>query len=65
LPLAQRKNGDEQFWKEKFHAATGKVQYELINSPLFFLEGVRGEELFGFISLVPNVFPIAPGFYPI
>jgi hypothetical protein len=55
MPLAQRKNGDEQFWKEIFHAATGKVQYELINGPLLFFEGVRGgEEFFGFIPLVPN-----------
>ncbi len=25
--LAQGKNGDEQFWKQKFHAANGKAQH--------------------------------------
>jgi hypothetical protein len=27
--LAQAKNGDEQFWKQKFHAANGKAQHAL------------------------------------
>jgi len=27
--LAQAKNGDELFWKWKFHAANGKVQQAL------------------------------------
>jgi hypothetical protein len=25
MPLAQAKNGDKQFWKEKFHAANVKA----------------------------------------
>jgi hypothetical protein len=25
--IAQAKNGDEQFWKYKFHAANGKAQH--------------------------------------
>jgi len=33
--LAQAKNGDKQFWKEKFHAANGKVQHAL-NALIFF-----------------------------
>jgi hypothetical protein len=36
-PLAQVKNGDEQFWKEKFHATNGKVQHAIIMGPRFFL----------------------------
>jgi hypothetical protein len=35
--LAQVKNRDEQFWKEKFHAANGKAQHALINCPMFSL----------------------------
>jgi hypothetical protein len=35
--LAQVKNGDEQFWKEKFHATNGKAQRALINHPFFSL----------------------------
>jgi hypothetical protein len=32
LPVAEaKKNGDKQFWKEKFHAANA-----LMNSPIFF-----------------------------
>jgi hypothetical protein len=27
--LAQAKNGDKQFWKQKFHAANGKAQHAL------------------------------------
>lgn len=27
--FAQAKNGDEQLWKEKFHAANGKAQHAL------------------------------------
>ncbi len=28
--LAQVKDGDEQFWKEKFHAANGRAQHSQI-----------------------------------
>jgi hypothetical protein len=31
LPLAEAKNGDKQFWKEKFHAANA-----LMNSQIFY-----------------------------
>jgi hypothetical protein len=54
--LAQAKNGDEQFWKEKYHASNRKAQHAVINSLVFFfLKGGRGEE--GIFSLVPNMFP--------
>jgi len=36
LPLARAKTGDEQFWKEKFHAANGKAQHAIMNDPVFF-----------------------------
>jgi len=60
--LAQAKNGDEQFWKEKFHAANGKAQHALKVPQFFFLLsfGLWG----GFFSFflcslqVPNGFPI-------
>jgi hypothetical protein len=38
-PLAQAKNADEQFWKERFHAANGKAQHALIMGPGFFFLG--------------------------
>jgi len=45
--LAQAKNGDEQFWKEKYHAANRKAQHTLMNSLVFFfLKGGRGERDF-------------------
>jgi len=68
--LAQAKNGDEQFWKGKFHAANGKAQHALI----FILLSLGGGRriffcffpLFPTCSLqVPNGFPIAPHFNPI
>ncbi len=38
--LAQAKNGDLQFWKQKFHAANGNAQHALMNDPVFsFLRG--------------------------
>ncbi len=52
-------NGDEQFWKEKFHVANGKAQHAPMNGPVFFLsEGVggRGGRIFWFFSLLLNVF---------
>ncbi len=42
-PLAQAKNGDELFWKERFHAANGKAQHALMMGPGFFFLGRRGE----------------------
>jgi hypothetical protein len=39
--LAQVNDGDEQFWKEKFHAANGKAQHS--QTVQFFSCGHRGE----------------------
>jgi hypothetical protein len=37
------KNDDEQFWKEKFHAANGKAQHALMNGLVFFfMSGGKG-----------------------
>ncbi len=70
--------GNEQLWKEKFHAPNGKAQHALTNGPVsFFLKWGRG--FFVFFPLcsqcvpimfpwgshqVSKVFPIAPRFYP-
>jgi hypothetical protein len=35
LSLAYPKNGDQQFWKEKFHAANEEAQHALMNNPIF------------------------------
>jgi len=35
--LAHTKNGDEVFWKEKFHAANGKTQTYTQGTLFFFL----------------------------
>ncbi len=35
--LSQAKNGDEQFWKQKFHAANGKAQHAPSSAVLYFL----------------------------
>jgi hypothetical protein len=43
LPLAYAKNGDKQFWKEKFHAANGNAQHALMNGSVFFFLGGQGE----------------------
>jgi hypothetical protein len=49
LTLAYPKNGDQQFWKEKFHAANEEAQQALMNDPVFFLfEGGGGEGYFVF-----------------
>ncbi len=37
--LAQAKNGDKLFWKEKFHAANGKAQACTQHALLFLIEG--------------------------
>jgi hypothetical protein len=56
------KNGDQQFWTEKFHPANEKAQHALMNKPVFFFlkvgwGGVGGTGIFCFFPLVPNVFP--------
>jgi hypothetical protein len=45
-PLAYAKNGDRQFWKEKFHGAKGKVQHTLMMCFGFFLLGLGWGEFF-------------------
>jgi hypothetical protein len=35
--LAQAKNGDEQFWKQKFHAANGKGSACTQSALIFFI----------------------------
>jgi hypothetical protein len=66
LPLAYVKNGDQQFWKEKFHAANGKAQHVLTNDQFFsFWRGEAGIFFPLFPSAFPDMFPIAPGFYHI
>jgi len=57
--LAHAKNGDEVFWKEKFHAANGKAQTCTQGALFFFLLcfGVGGGIFFFFhFSQLPNVF---------
>jgi hypothetical protein len=42
--------GDEQLWKEKFHAANAKAQHALMNGPVsFFLK--CGRRVFVFFPL--------------
>jgi hypothetical protein len=38
------KNGDQQFWKEKFDAANEEAQHAIINNPVFFFLKVGGVE---------------------
>jgi hypothetical protein len=52
LPLAKVKNGDQQFWKEKFHAANEEAQLALMNGPDFSFSKKGGHGFFVF-SLVP------------
>jgi len=74
------KNGDQQFWKEKFHAANEEAQHAIMNNPVFFFlkvgegGGIGGVFVFPtcsqcvpimFSNVFPKMFPIAPGFYPI
>jgi len=79
--LAQAKNGDKLFWKEKIHAANGKAQACTQGTLLFFLSSFgAGGRFFFFIfpwfpsgshcvpqvpNEFPNMFSIAPHFYPI
>jgi hypothetical protein len=77
LPLAQVKNGDKGFWKQKFHAANEKAQHALMrgpkNSPVAGRkEGRKGRRVEDclFCFLVPNVFPsgslsCSPKIFPI
>jgi hypothetical protein len=50
------------FGKRNFMQPLGRFSMNSLTVHFFF-EGVRGEQFFGFISLVPNVFSIATGFY--
>jgi len=56
--LAQAKNGNEQFWKEKFCAASGKAQHALMDSFFLFERvGERGEGFYFILFVVVlNVF---------
>ncbi len=45
-PLAYTKNGDRQFWKEKFHGAKGKVKHTLMICLVFFFWGWGGGSFF-------------------
>jgi len=72
--LAHAKNGDEVFWKEKFHAANGKAQACIQLALFFFLLcfGVGGEKRFFFIfpdfpmcsHYVPFKFPMGSQYFP-
>jgi hypothetical protein len=67
-------NGDERFWKEKFHAANGKAQHALMNCTIFFLfEEWVGEKDFLFFPLIFEewagekdflFFPLIPKLFP-
>jgi hypothetical protein len=72
--LAHAKNGDEVFWKEKFHAANGKAQTCTQRTLFFFLLcfGVGwggGKKVFFHFSWLPNVFALCsfqvPNGFPI
>ncbi len=71
--LAHAKNGDEVFWKEKFHAANGKAQTCTQGALFFFLLcfGVWGGwgKIFFHFSWLPNVFALCsfqvPNGFPI
>jgi hypothetical protein len=61
--------GDEQFWKEKFHAANGKAQRALVNGPVFFFLIGAERDIYIFLlfsngsqvpEVFPKMFPIAP-----
>jgi hypothetical protein len=74
LPLAYATNGDQQFWKQKFHAANEEAQHALMNNPVFFLFEGGYRDFFVFFTcsqcvpkfpnVFPKMFPIGPGFYP-
>jgi hypothetical protein len=54
--MCQCENGDEQFWKEKFHETNRKAQLACTHEcpVFFFLKRGQGAFLFSF---VPNVYP--------
>jgi len=73
--LAHAKNGDEVFWKEKFHATNGKAQACTQGALFFFLLcfGVGGgKEILFFIfpdfpmcsHYVPFKFPMGSQYFP-
>ncbi len=71
--LAQAKNGDKQFWKQKFHAVNGKAQHALklpwfIFLLSFFLGGGEIFFIFPVFSIcslqVPNGFPSGSQYVP-
>jgi len=57
--LAHGKNGDELFWKDKFHVANGKAQAWTQGALPFSLlsMGGGGGRIFFHFPLVPNMFP--------
>jgi hypothetical protein len=57
-PLAQAKNGDEQFWKERFHAANGKAEACTQRCLDFFsFKFWGGLRIFIVFSFPPDMFP--------
>jgi hypothetical protein len=57
--IAQAKNGDKFFWKEKIHAANGKAQKHALKVPYFFSFQVlgQGEGFFFFFFFIFPWFP--------
>ncbi len=55
LPLACAKNGDQQFWIEKFHAAMRRLSMHQLTIQFFPFWGGREEGIF--FPLVSNMFP--------
>jgi len=51
--LDQAKNGDQQFWKENFHATNGKAQHALMDNQVFSLWRVGETGIFCFFPLFP------------
>jgi uncharacterized membrane protein YesL len=52
-------NGDQQFWKERFHATNGKAQHAFIMAFVFSFWGGVGGVIFGFFpcsQCAPNMF---------
>jgi len=64
MPLAQAKNGDKQFWKEKFHAANVKAWHALMNIPVFFFLKGGGDKSFFFAPLFPICSHQVPKWFP-
>jgi len=52
-------NGDQQFWKERFHATNGKAQHAYMMALVFSFWGWGGRSYFWFFSCsqcAPNMF---------